>query len=77
MIVSKDTNPAKDLYYIGGLVLKYFTENSVKTIEYHDFITLFKKEHNFSTNIVTLSLDWLYIIGYIDLNAEGDIAVCS
>ena len=77
MIVSKDTNPAKDLYYIGGLILQYFMENSVKTIEYHDFVVQFKKKYNFSANIITLSLDWLYIIGYIDLNAEGDIAVCS
>jgi hypothetical protein len=76
MIVSKDTNPAKDLYYIGGLILQYLIKHSVKKVAYYNLVSALQDEYNLSTNIITLSLDWLYIIGCIERNTNGDIAVC-
>jgi hypothetical protein len=76
MIISKDTNPAKDLYYIGGLILQYFIKSDIISIDYYELISVLKSEHNISTNLLFLSLDWLYILGSIDINDKGDIIVC-
>jgi hypothetical protein len=76
MIVSKDTNPAKDLYYTGGLILERLIKNSVKKITYYNLVSILKNEYNLSTNIITLSLDWLYVIGCIDRDVDGDISIC-
>ena len=76
MIISKDINPAKDLYYTGSLILQYFIKYSIKTIDCHNLVQNLKKEYGLSANIIFLSLDWLYILGSIELNADGEIAVC-
>jgi len=76
MIISKDTNPAKDIYYTGGLILQYFIKNSIKVIGCNDFVQNLKNEYNLSTNMIFLSLDWLYILGSVDLNADGEILIC-
>jgi hypothetical protein len=76
MIVSKDTNPAKDLYYIGGLILQYLIKHSVKKIAYHNLVSILKNEYNLSTNTITLSLDWLYVIDCVDRDVDGDISIC-
>jgi len=76
MIISRDTNPAKDLYYAGGLILQYFIKDSIKTITPYRLIQNLKNECKLSTNIIYLSLDWLYIIGSIDLNENGEIVTC-
>jgi hypothetical protein len=76
MIISKDTNPAKDLYYIGGLILQYLIENNLKTIDYHDLISVMKSNYNITTNLLLLSIDWLYILGSIEINKTGDLSIC-
>lgn len=76
MIISKDTNPTKDLYYVGGLILQHFEKNDLTSIDYHELINALKSKHNISTNLLFLSLDWLYMIGSININNNGDIIVC-
>jgi len=76
MIISKDTNPEKDLYYTGGLILQYLVANSLKKINCYSLVQNLKTEYEMSTNIIFLSLDWLYFLGSVDLNADGEIVVC-
>ena len=76
MIINKDTNPEKDLYYIGGLILQYFIKNSLKKIDCHNLVQNLKNEYNMSSNIIFLSLDWLYILGSVDFSADGEIMIC-
>jgi hypothetical protein len=76
MIISKDTNPAKDLYYIGGIILQYLIENNLKTIGYHDLVSVMKSRYNITTNLLSLSIDWLYILGSIEINQIGDLSIC-
>ena len=76
MIISKDTNPEKDLYYIGGLILKYFNTKSLKKVSCNCLFQDIKAAYGLSTNIILLSLDWLYILDSIKLNEDGEIEAC-
>ena len=74
MIISKDLNPERHVYYIGGLIL-----NLIKTQKEIDFFDIFQKinkKNNISLNLYTLSLDWLYLLGLIN-QKEGKITKCS
>jgi hypothetical protein len=76
MIISKDTNPTKDLYYVGGLILQHFIKKGIISTDCYELISDLKFEHNISTNLLFLSLDWLYMLGSINVNDKGDIVVC-
>jgi hypothetical protein len=76
MIISKDTNPAKDLYYVGGLILQHFIKNDIISTDYYELVNVLKSEHKISTNLLFLSLDWLYMLGSININDKGDIVIC-
>jgi hypothetical protein len=76
MIISKDTNPAKDLYYIGNLILQYFIDNRIKVIGYTELIAALKSEYNISTNLLSLSLDWIYMLGSVEIDDKGDLVIC-
>ncbi len=76
MIISKDTNPERDLYYIGAQILNVL--QSIDATEY-DFIDLYseiKKANNISLKLFSLALSWLFIIGAINHSEKGNIIKC-
>lgn len=76
MIVSKDTTPGKDLYYLGAKVLECLTPLEGKEIDYISLLNAVKKEVDISSNLFGLSLSWLFLLGTIDLTEQGDIKKC-
>jgi len=66
MILGKDINPKKQIYYISALVL-----NELKSFDSpeFDFFSIFNslktKEKDLTINLYSLSLDWLYLLGAI------------
>ena len=66
MILGKDINPKKQIYYISALV-----EDELKNIDSSkfDFFEIFnslkRKENDITINLFSLSLDWLYLSGAI------------
>ena len=76
MIVSKKTNPKRDLYYLGGKViegLKSFTKNE---IDFFDLFLSVNKSNKLSLNLYSLVLDWLFILGVIKKGNKGLIIKC-
>ena len=76
MIVNKNTNPERDLYYLGGKVievLNYFAKNE---IDYFDLFFSVNKSHKVSLNLYSLVLDWLFILGVIKKGNKGLIIKC-
>ncbi len=71
MILGKDINPKRHIYYISALVI-----NELNMIEdlYFDFFEIFKilnsKHTEITLNVYSLALDWLYLLGAI--SKEGD-----
>ena len=66
MILGKDTNPKKQIYYISALVLNEMKNIDSRELDFFDiFNSLKQKENDITINIYSLSLDWLYLLGAI------------
>jgi len=76
MIVNKNINPERDLYYLGGKVievLNLFTQNEV---DYFDLFLSVNKSNKISLNLYSLVLDWLFILGIIKKGNKSLIIKC-
>jgi hypothetical protein len=75
MIASTYSNPEKQVYYIGGLILDLISKENNK-IDFFDIFQKINENRKISMNLYTLSLDWLFLLGVID--QEGvNIIKCS
>lgn len=75
MIISKDTSPKRNIYYVGGKVIEAVLGNSSRKM---DFLYTFKQisdKEKISMNLFTLTIDWLYVIGAVKLE-KGVIELC-
>ena len=76
MIVNKNINPERDLYYLGGKVietLNLFIENEV---DYFELFMFVNKSNKVTLNLYSLVLDWLFILGVIKKGNKGLIIKC-
>lgn len=63
MIVSKNTLPENDIYYLGSIVIDSLEQEEV------DFFSLFKivnLKQKMSIVTFTLTIDWLYLLGVVE-----------
>lgn len=79
MILPQDIKPEKSLYVIGALVIKTFNNLNRRTVDIKTLYSTFLSVNN--TNEISFTyflyaLDWLYIIGYIDLYNDTKIKRC-
>ena len=72
MIVTNNTNPDRDLYYLGGKVIEVLISNDSNEVDYFDLYQKVNNELSISINLYTLVLDWLFIIGAV-INAENGL----
>ncbi len=75
MIVSKDINPERDVYFLGAEIIDLVS----KATDAVDFLEVYRElnnVHSVSMNLFTHTLDWLFIIGAIDHSGKGDIQKC-
>lgn len=78
MIVDSDKHPERNIYFVGAMLLKLLFKSS--NHEY-DILEIFKKYNKgrkikISFDYFLLSLDWLFILGKINLNECGNIILC-
>ena len=73
MIVGKDIQPERKLYFLGGRVLDLLQ----KSTQEEDLITLYQSlnDKEISINVLLLTLDWLYLLGAVKIN-KGKIIKC-
>ncbi len=76
MIVNKNTNPERDLYYLGGKVIEVLNSFKKNEIDYFDLFLSLNKSNKVSLNLYSLVLDWLFIIGVIKKGNKGLIIKC-
>lgn len=75
MILGKDINPQKEIYYLGSIVIEVLKSLENKD---NDFFLLYQqvnKKEKMSVNLFALTLDWLFILGLIN-NKNGLIHRC-
>ena len=76
MIINKNTNPERDLYYLGGKVIELLDASNKNEFDYFDLYKNLSKSHNISIRLFSLVLDWLFILGVIKNGKKGSVEKC-
>ncbi|MBF0274193.1 MAG: hypothetical protein HQK84_03065 [Nitrospinae bacterium] len=76
MILGKDIQPERKLYYLGAIVLEIIRNAPEKKLRFFDIFQELKQQENISMNLFSLTLDWLFLLGAINNNEDG-IEICS
>ena len=76
MIVNKNINPERDLYYLGGKVIEVLNSFTKNEIDYFDLFLSVNKSNKVSLNLYSLVLDWLFVLGVIKKGNKGSIIKC-
>lgn len=77
MIVSDVIKPSQTLYYLGAKLLECMNLNAyshVDILELYDEFTALNNKVSFTQYIYTLN--WLYLLGLVDANENGDLILC-
>lgn len=80
MLVDNDIDPTKSIYFLGAKIIDQIKSSNFSVTDPN---LLFKRINSQSTlgnklsfDYYMLALDWLYIIGLIDMNETGDVVKC-
>ncbi|AZI67471.1 hypothetical protein EIB71_07220 [Kaistella daneshvariae] len=76
MIVNKNINPERDLYYLGGKVIEILDNSNNAKFDYFELYSTLIKNHDISINLFTLVLDWLFILGAVKKDKKGLLEKC-
>ncbi|MBI3232720.1 MAG: hypothetical protein HYZ42_01530 [Bacteroidetes bacterium] len=76
MIVNKNINPERDLYYLGGKVIEVLNSSNYKEVDYFDLFLSVNKLVEITLNLYSLVLDWLFILQVIKKGEKGLIIKC-
>lgn len=76
MIVNKNTNPERDLYYLGGKTIEILNSSNKTEFDYFELYSSLNKSHSISINLFSLILDWLFILGVIKIGKKGFLVKC-
>jgi hypothetical protein len=76
MIIDKNINPERDLYYLGGILIDVLQSNENKEVDYLDLYSLINIKKDITINLYSLTLDWLFILGLVVKGENGKIKIC-
>jgi len=76
MIVSKNTHPERDLYYLGAKTIEVINSSKKDEWDYFDLFTALNLKQKISVNLFSLVLDWLFILQVIQKSKNGRIKRC-
>jgi hypothetical protein len=74
MITNDNTNPRREIYYLGALTIEILNNNDGKTQLFELFQKVNEKEE-ISMNLFLFVLDWLYLTDTIK-HERGVITLC-
>ncbi len=75
MIINKNTNPRREIYYLGALAIEVLSDQSGRISLIELFHKVNKKE-DITMSLFLLVLDWLYLTDTIEQD-QGVIKLCS
>lgn len=76
MIVNKNINPERDLYFLGGKVIEVLNSLNQNEVDYFDLFLSVNKLNKITLNLYSLVLDWLFILKIIKKGDKGLIIKC-
>lgn len=75
MIIDKDTNPTRDIYYLGAELLAVLEEQPIKEVDFFAAFDLLNKKKQITMSLYILTIDWLFLLGSIR-SKNGVIEKC-
>lgn len=76
MIINNDREPKYSLYFIGAKILRILNEFKDKTVDFvYDKVNQLY-EGNLSIGFFYLGVDWLFLLGKIDIR-NGEFEICE
>jgi hypothetical protein len=75
MLVSDDVSPDTSLYYLGGQVIQLIDEKD-KQLNFFQLYDRMKEKYGISIKLLILTLDWLYLLGLVELSEKGNFRKC-
>lgn len=76
MIIDKNINPERDLYYLGSILIDVLQNKETKEIDYMDLYSFINNKKEITINLYSLTLDWLFILGLVTKSENGKIKIC-
>ena len=76
MIVSKNTHPERDLYYLGARTIEVMNLSEKDEWDYFDLFSDLNRKQKISINLFSLVLDWLFILQVIQKSNNGRVKRC-
>ena len=67
MIINKDLNPERSIYFIGALIIEVLRRTEEKYCDFLEIYSAIKNHKEVSINLFSLGLDWLFLNGVVDL----------
>lgn len=76
-MITIDSDPKANPVYIGSVVLRLFQSNDSMVIEISRLYDLVNAVFELSFDLYLYSLDWLFIIGAIELDGNGGVVYAA
>ncbi|WP_370557312.1 hypothetical protein NMD88_03385 [Edwardsiella tarda] len=76
-MITIDSDPKANPVYIGSVVLRLFQINDSIVIEISRLYDLVNAVFELSFDLFLYSLDWLFIIGAIELDGNGGVVYAA
>ena len=74
MLLPYNVHPELSIYYNGSIIINELNKNPNQKIL--ELYTNIKELYDMSFSMFVLSIDWLYIIDYAEIDGEGVIKKC-
>ena len=75
MLIPDNSHPEQTIYLNGALVLKAFQDKRV--IDMLDLYIETTSDRKMTMPVFVLCLDWLFLLGLVNLNDHGEVELCS
>lgn len=76
MIVNKNTNPERDLYFLGSKVIEILNNTTKKEVDFFELFHDLNAKRDISLKLFSLVLDWLFMLGVIKNGKSGKLEKC-
>jgi hypothetical protein len=76
MIINRNINPERDLYYLGGKVIEVLSTTNQSEFDYFELYRTVNQFQNISVKLYILVLDWLFILNVIRRGPGSLIEKC-
>ncbi|MBI6181835.1 ABC-three component system middle component 6 [Serratia proteamaculans] len=76
-MITIDSDPKANPIFLGGVILRFFQDSGESQKDITSLYNYVNGNVQLSFELFLYSLDWLYIIGAIDLDENGDIVYAA